>query len=75
MSKRNLLEVVRAKTARGERNMTRAEANRLGAAILDGQPVQDKHGRPVPPKPTPGKPRIDLADKADQKPADDKKEN
>ena len=61
MSTTNMLEVVRAKDADGtERNMTRAEAKRIGADVTN-KPTRDSHGRPLPPSPTPGKPRTDLA--------------
>lgn len=60
MSEKNLLEVVRIKDGRTERNATRAEAKRIGAKVLEGEPVRDQYGRPVPAKPTPGKPRTDL---------------
>lgn len=67
MSTTNMLEVVRAKDADGtERNMTRAEAKRIGADVTD-KPTRDSHGRPLPPSPTPGKPRTDLAGKPAQK--------
>lgn len=61
MSEKNLLEVVRIKDGHVERNATRAEAKRIGAAVIDGAPVRDEHGRVIPPKPTAGKPRTDLA--------------
>lgn len=77
MSKKNLLEVVRIKDGRTERNATRVEAKRIGATVLEDQPTVDKHGRPVPSKPTPGKARTDLAgnpktDDAGSKSADKK---
>lgn len=62
---KNRLEVVRIKDpgTGTEYNATRAHAKRINATVLEGKPVRDKHGRPVPPRPDRGKPRTDLAGK------------
>lgn len=68
MSSQNMLEVVRIKDPSGvERNATRAEAKRINATVQEGKPVRDQHGQPIPAKPTPGKPRTDLAGKTVEK--------
>ncbi|MEN3123274.1 hypothetical protein [Janibacter sp. LM] len=47
---KNLLEVVRIRDGRSERNATRAEAKRIGAEVID-KPTRDRYDRPVPAKP------------------------
>lgn len=63
MSEKNQLEVVRVKdpVSGAEYNATRAHAKNIKATVLEGKPVRDKYGRPVPTRPTPGKSRTDLA--------------
>lgn len=60
MSDKNLLEVVRIKDpgTGAERNVTRAEAKRLQANVLD-KPTHDERTK----LPIPSKPRTDLAGK------------
>lgn len=59
----NLLEVVRIKDPDNGalRNATRAEAERIKAEVLDAPTHDERSGLPIPPQPTPGKPRTDKA--------------
>lgn len=75
-------DVVRVKAPNGRtRTATRAEAERIGGKVLPGEAVRDRYGRPVPAKPTPGKPRLDLSTKNGTTPSEaatqavEKKEN
>lgn len=73
---KNPLEVVRVKdpSTGAEYNATRAHAKNINANVLEGEPIVDKHGRPRPSYPTPGKPRTKLAGKTAAKTTDKKED-
>lgn len=74
---KNPLEVVRVKdpSTGAEYNATRAHAKNINANVLEGEAVVDKYGRPRASRPTPGKPRTDLAGKTATAKTTDKKES